>query len=703
MVMKTREFRMNVTDFNPDDPEHGKVLPGLSVLAGEKCETGSGRGLYDIFEETTKRFPEKMALATGEREISYRQLHSMAEIYATLFLREGIKEGDRAALTGIRNEKTIAAIYALVKLGAVYVPLDMEYPEQRIGYLIQSSGAEILIITGMPQDMPEEKMSALKKDIPGIRTIDVANIDPADPMLCADAVRTDFPGIRSDNPGIHIIFTSGTAGNPKGMLIKNNEIVNLCRWYADELKLSDTNRLYFLYSFGFDSSVKNIFASFFEGSELILGPEKLFDIDGILNIAEKYRPTHLNCVPKLINPVLNLNRTAGGSLLDELEMIVSGGEALTANAFKGCDPDSTFTVLNCYGPSECTSVNTCRPYTVRDILDGKSITIGRPIYNKFFFITDEKGEILPRGGKGEILIGGTGVIDGYINVNRPDNFMDGRYIGKIYRTGDLGYVNEDGDIEFCGRNDTQVEINGHRVELLEIRRTAEKIKGVEWFEPRLMKDKNGRENLAGFISLSEGVETENVREELKKWLPDYMVPGWLVKVESVPLTVNGKTDFDKLEKIYKDFAEDGSEATKKERKSDTKISDKKVFDIKASDKVPAGTSVEGSNVEAHVISIWKSILGRESIDRNDRFFEIGGNSLQIFEMKVKIKESMKVDLGVIDLMNAGSVCNIMDLIKRSEGSGCEQKKNTETKERVNSALNARLERMRRRRAGSDAV
>ena len=637
---------MNIKDLELSD-----ITADMAVICGEKKNDADTRHLCDVFFETADRYPDRPALAAGS-EYTYRELRQKVMSCAAYLYGKGVRAGDRVAITGSRNAETIAGIYAILCLRAAYVPIDMEYPPERVKYICEQSGAKFIVVTG-------DTGSGFGE---GTEVIDISGGNYENSFADFDEKIID----RSEpDPVIYIIFTSGTTGAPKGTAIRNNGIMNLCHWYADTLGLIENSRLMFLYSFGFDSSIKNIFSAYLTGAELILGPEQLYDAGKISDICRQYRPTHLNSVPKLLELILDYDKKNGNAIVNGLEMIIPGGEALTKHMFEGLPADIRMKVLNTYGPTECTSVNTFMEYSVPEILAAPTIAIGRPVYNKIIAVTDENGEILRKGEKGELLITGTGVSDGYIN-RETDSFIYGGKYGIIYRTGDICYISEKDIIEFCGRNDSQVKINGHRIELMEIKNCAEKLETVKWFEPKIVDIGGGNQCFAGYVKMEEGGDASSLKQELSKWLPDYMIPGDIIEIDEIPLTVNGKTDFAKLRDVL-------------------------------IGRINTAVSTEGlSDNEKKLRDIWRSIVGRSDFRRSDRFFDVGGNSIKLFEMKMKISEGFGKDIDIAQLLEAASLENILALIEKNDTA---EKKDEQKEQRmnVNARLNERLARMKKRR------
>ena len=242
-----------------------------------------GENIYDLFVRMAEKFPDNTAVIAEGTEYSYSRMKKLIDDTASYLYNCGIRAGDRAALTGSRRVYTIAAIYALLKIGAAYVPLEDNYPQKRVEYILSDCGADKLIITD-----PHFKFISS----------DIVTVD-----LCGEKhgtfSDTEIMKNAGDNPCCYIIYTSGTTGKPKGTSIRSDDLLNLVYWYIDELSLDSSSRVLLLNAFGFDASVKNIFAPLLTGGTLILGSSNLYNIGSILDIMRTWRPTAVNCVPGL--------------------------------------------------------------------------------------------------------------------------------------------------------------------------------------------------------------------------------------------------------------------------------------------------------------------------------------------------------------------------------------------------------------------
>ena len=630
---------MNIRELTP-----GQETGNLSVLYGKIKKITKGKNLYDIFSETAEKYPERYALAAEGKEYTYSEFKVLTDRCAAYLYEKGVRSNQKIAVTGYRNVYTMAVIYAVLKLKATYVPIDTEYSVDRIGWILETSGSEMFVLTGQA--------------VPGIDgKVPVLNVTGEEfaKYIPDKEIQTD----NVSDPGTYIIYTSGTTGKPKGSLIRNDDVLNLCEWYNDEFNITEQSRVMFLYSFGFDSSVKNIFSPFFVGAEVILGSEKLYDMDSVMNIIRKYRPSHLNTVPKLIDLVIKFDKEYGYRNIGEFSYLLSGGEALTGNIFSELDGMESPMIGNLYGPTECTSVNTFMKYTISEILNTETVSIGRPAYNKIICITDKNGEILEKGQKGEILIAGLGVSDGYINLPESESFITGA-VGRIYRTGDIGYIGDGDCIEFCGRNDSQVKIDGHRIELREIKCTAEAVPGVEWFEAKIISSPDGRNELVGFIRMNRETELEKVRSKMLEWLPVYMIPSCFVPVDNIPLTVHGKTDYDSLTKAY--------------------------HALKTGHKIIGNTKLSSDKNTALMVRLWSEVLGTEEFGLQDDFFQAGGSSMKLIDLKMKLRAETGKEIGVIDLLDASTVSRMADLLSKEKAEPEPSKKDNAAQERIRARL-----------------
>lgn len=393
-----------------------KRIPEYCV--GKKAFYHKGEYIYDLFAEMASKYPENTAVIAEGTEYSYAEIKKLIDNTSAYLYKCGIRAGDRVAVTGIRNIYTVVSIYALIKLGAAYVPLEDNYPKKRVEYILDDCGANKLILTNTDFEfVPDD-----------IETIDLSK------KVSDERSYAEIPADKMVDPCCYIIYTSGTTGQPKGTAIRSDDLLNLVYWYIDELSLNDQCRVLLLNAFGFDASVKNIFAPLLVGGTLILGSRDLYNIDSILGIMRTYRPTVVNCVPGLFSALTEADREKNYNAVSSLEYAVVGGERLNNSwaiqLYKDIS-ESKLKVLNVYGPTECTSVSSSMKYTLRELAECENVLSGRPIYNKRIYILDDKGNVLPKGEKGEIVISGVGIADNYICHNPPIKFV--QTLQKLYK------------------------------------------------------------------------------------------------------------------------------------------------------------------------------------------------------------------------------------------------------------------------------
>lgn len=625
---------------------------------GEIKPYQKGENIFELFRKVAERVPNQIAVIAEDTEYTYAQVFEMAENAAAYFHSKGVQAGDRIALTGYRTVYTIAAIYGLIKLGAAYIPLENDYPTKRVTYILQDSGTDKLIVTS--QDFEQEFDGV--KEIPFYK-----GIDSSCPPL-PDSIQT------IENPCCYIIYTSGTTGAPKGTPICSNDLLNLTFWYADEVELHTNSCVLLLNAFGFDASVKNIFATLLTGCTLLLGSQNLFDIARILKIMQAFQPTVVNCVPRLFHAILEADREHGYHAISSLQYAVLGGERLDKSMIDVLyqdKPNSKLKVLNVYGPTECTSVSTSMKYSLRELSECETVRIGRPIFNKRVYIMDSNENLLPVGEMGELVISGVGIAQHYLHKKANEVFLPDPYYPEdlMYRSGDLGYYDETGNIVFCGRKDKQIKINGHRIELEEIIQTGLKCSGSVWFDVVLCAG----ERLVGFVKGTED-RSDEIRTAMKEWCMDYMVPAEVISIPEIPLTAHGKTDYEALKEI--------AETHRKSKK----------------------TTVTGGT-QAILMEIWEQLLGQNHFGTDEKFFDVGGNSLQLFKMKMLIQEKTGKDVEIVQLLQAATIEAMANLIDHSSSQ------NKEDKERIRGAvrpdtgvarnkLKERMELLKKRHSGT---
>lgn len=496
-----------------------KVLADLEFLSSEEkqqllfgfnktvVEYKTDKTIIDLFEEQVAKTPNNIAISFEEKSLTYQELNQKANQLAS-FLRENytVKSDDLIGIVLDRSTNLITSILGVLKSGAAYVPIDRNYPQERIDFIIADSNCKFTI------------------DDNFFNLFNVVTYS-----------KEDLDRVNSTNDLAYVIYTSGTTGEPKGVMVEHRNLVNLCYWHASSFEVDANSRGTLFSGVGFDASVWEIFPYLINGSSLypIKNDEIRLNINEFSNFIKNNKISHCYLPSAICNEVAN-------SEIDFNNVkFLTGGEALKI------DTPSNIEIYNNYGPTENTIVSTFYKIKPNEI---GNISIGRPISNTQIYILDEEFNIVPIGVSGKLYISGAGLTRGYLNKPEltAEKFLDNPFENgtKMYDTGDLGRWLPDGNIEFLGRKDFQVKIRGYRVELGEIETVVSQYSDNIKQVVADVKKVSGENVLACYYTVASETEIDKIhlRKFLQTKLPEYMVPSFFVELEAIPLTPNGKID-----------------------------------------------------------------------------------------------------------------------------------------------------------------
>lgn len=507
------------------------------VIVGENPRDPGepGERLNEVFEKVAARYARSPAVVCEGRTWTYAEIDSRANKFARLLIDRGIKPGSRVGLLLNRSADTYVAMLAVMKARAAYVPLAAAFPEQRIASIAEDAGLALIISIASYRD----KVSGVP--VPHLLIEDeearLAAMSPA-PLRVAGAA---IPAADA----CYILYTSGTSGKPKGVLIEHRSICNFVRVAAQSYGYRQGDRVYQGMTIAFDFSVEEIWVPFFAGATLVPAPgEQALIGEELADFLRDNAVTCLACSPTLLSSI--------ESDVPGLRLMLVGGEACSHNLVVRWSRPG-LTMLNTYGPTEATVTA-----TMGDLRPDKPVTIGRPLPSYSIAILDtEKPALAAPGELGEIGIAGVGLAVGY--VNRPDlteqkfipDFLDlpNNPSRRIYRTGDLGRLNAGGEIEYHGRVDTQVKIRGNRIELSEIEAVLLEQTSIGQAVVTTWQPDPERMELVAYYTLrgdAPPLSRAEIARELRKRLPDFMVPSHLEELPVLPMTVSDKVDLRQL-------------------------------------------------------------------------------------------------------------------------------------------------------------
>ena len=534
--------------------------------------------LHQLFEETTRTYPNQVALSWLGQVCTYRELNEQADRLAAYLQQRGVQAGDFVGLYLAKSVELYAGMLAVLKAGAAYVPLDLSFPPDRVTFILGDCGARALL-TNRP--LPEGFEAW-----PGL-VLDLGAPVPAALVPLA-------PAAAGPDSIAYVIYTSGTTGLPKGVLIPHRSICHLVRAEQQLFQPTPQDRVVQGFSVAFDASLEELWLAWGAGGTLVPVPEETMKApDALPSFLVDNQVTVFSTVPTLLSLL--------PASIPTLRLLILGGEVcppelLTKWASRQCR------VVNTYGPTEATVVA-----TAADFVPGQRLTIGRPLAGYETLLLDQLGQLVPLGGAGELCIGGPALAAGYLNrpelsaakFNTVAELPNG-FAGRLYRTGDLARFEADGNIDFLGRIDTQVKIRGFRVELAEIESLLLQWPGIRNAAVALKEGTDGVKKLIAYLILDPNhlLDERAVRTYLRERLAPYMLPAALVPLTAFPLLTSGKVD-------------------------------RKALPYPVSGDQPPARELllPRTPIEATIYAAWQKRFDTTDLSITDDFFDIGGNSL----------------------------------------------------------------------------
>lgn len=485
--------------------------------------------VHTLIEHQVMKTPEAIALVHNEKYITYKEMNGRANQIARYIKDNNLVRKDNGII-GIMFEPSIEMviiILAIWKSGYAYVPLDPEYPVERVKMILDDCNTNILIKS-------EKIKKQLDSDLKVYEYIDVSD----------SALKYEKNDLNLEvrlNDLCYVLFTSGSTGRPKGVMIEHKQSVNTIVWYGEMCKLDTNTNCILSYNYTSDPSVEDMFSTLIFGARLYIPQKEIFiDKKKFGDFINKNKINVFNFVPRVVQTML-----CGTPKFESLEYVLSGGDVLT-DYVKDELIELGYIVINDYGPTEvsvdCLSLR----------CDKKKVTLGYPINNMKVYVLDKNKQLKPIGAIGELYVSGIGVSRGYINredLTKKAFFEDPFCKGnRMYKTGDVAMWNSDGQIEFLGRKDNQVKINGYRIELHEIEQVLLRCDGIKEAVVVAYEEGEIKYLCAFYITDRADLSDENLKEYLKMKLPAYMTPRYYVRIDNIPLTPIGKTDYKKLKK-----------------------------------------------------------------------------------------------------------------------------------------------------------
>lgn len=586
-------------------PEEEKdfLIHGLNQT---EVEYDTSKTFLDIFKEQVILNGDKVAVKCGENEWTYSELNKKADQIAYYLSDRGIGKENKVVLLMERSEWMMASILAVWKVGAAYIPVDINYPEARLTEIITDSGAELLLCLNN-NDL--QNITSLVNE--SNRILIIEKLDLA-------AAFGSFMNEPSPDDLSYIIYTSGSTGKPKGVQIEHKGMLNHLYLKVNSLEMNEQSLLVQNSPHTFDISVWQFFAAVMVGGTTIVFPNELvLNPEGVIKNLIENNITIFETVPSYLSVLLETLENENIPLQDLKYLLVTGEAVKPSLINRWFNVYEDIKVVNAYGPTEASDDIT--QYEMTSFVKGTIVPIGKTVQNMAIYLVDDDMNLVPFGEKGEITVAGIGVGRGYLNNEEKtkESFLANPFNSKhpkLYKTSDIGQYNNEGTLLYYGRKDSQVKIRGHRIELGEIEHKLTTINGIK--DAVLTTFENHETNqLVAFVILdSEFVfNDDSVKLGLGELLPEYMIPSFIIPLEKLPLSANGKVDKSKLplENILRKHAA----------------------------KVKPENSVEVTLVE-----IFEEVLKIGEVGIEDNFFSLGGHSVAAIQVVSRIKKYLQVDI-----------------------------------------------------------
>ncbi len=572
--------------------------------------------LHGLIAEQAQATPDAVAVAFGSTALTYRHLNEKANQFARYLLANGVQPGDKVGLLVDRSADLLIALLAILKCGAAYIPLDPAYPADRLNFMLNDSGAAVLITSAESGTVFQPVTN---------------KISLADGIRSSVDYPVDEPVISTDSTQLaYVLYTSGSTGKPKGVKIAHYNLVNFLCSMQREPGISAGDRLLAITTISFDIAGLELFLPLITGATVVVADaDTARNGEALLELLKREKITVMQATPSTWRMMLETGWVGKLPL-----KVLCGGEALSKE-LAGALLTKCDSLWNMYGPTETTIWSSVSRITAENAV----ITIGRPIANTQLFVLDEALNPVETGGIGELFIAGDGVGQGYLN--RPEitaeRFIDNPFAAgpsaKLYRTGDLGKLLDTGELQCLGRIDQQVKVRGYRIEPGEIESILKTFEDVKEAVVVAREERPGDQRLVAFVVPTTTLVNGQFRSRTSAWkdglhqqLPAYMVPAEFVGVTAIPVTPNGKTDRNAL------------------------------LHLKTGNPVPpVGRMRPRTDVEKMVADIWAEYLTLDQVSITDDFFELGGHSLIAVQVMNRLEKETGKRLPLATLFEHSTV------------------------------------------------
>lgn len=590
--------------------------------------------LSDLLDESFKKYGSRVAVQTLSTKLTYNELFSRAMNIAQHLIEQGIKPNELVGIVMVKGWEQIAAVIGTVYAGAAYLPLAADLPDERLIKCLEHAKVKVVLTQSWISESLAVPEGTLKLNVDTLHT--------------QDSYIGALPGVVEGDNLIYVIYTSGSTGFPKGVMVGQKGLLNSVLCTNEEYGIRETDSVLALTNLHHDMAAYDIFGMLISGGKIVIpDPDKAKDPEHWADLIIKYGVTVWNSVPAMMEMILQHFEGNMEIKLPTLRLAFMGGDwiGLTIHSrLKKIAP--SVDLISVGGPTETTLWNIW--YKVKEINSNwKSVPYGKPIANTKYHLLNDNLEYVPIGVIGTMYCEGIGVAQGYLNddENTKKSFIIHPKLGtRLYRTGDLGRYMPDGNIEFMGREDFQVKINGQRIELGEIEHVLSQYPGIRNVIATVIP--NALNSIAVYYQHDTVIDEHELRCFANSKLPRHMIPKYYIRLDSIPLTSNGKVDRKNLP-----------------------------LPVALTKKTDIATGTE-SDIEAKLKSIFSEALNVEYIEDDDNFFSLGGNSLIAIQTIRKIRETLSPNFSISEFFSDSSIKAIANAIvsRKTENLKIEQVK-----------------------------
>ena len=593
-------FEIPISKIEIVTPEEKDII--LNQFNNTKTIYPRDKSLVELWNEQVKLTPKNTAIVFEDKKLSYKELDEKSNQLAHFLQENGASSGEIIPILMDKSLEMIIAILGILKIGAAFLPVDVQYPKDRIEYMLHDSNAKILVTVPEFIHKSTSNIKALSVELDNI-TYKTHSTTPINGILYSpDALA-------------YVMYTSGSTGKPKGVMITNRNIVRLAK-NNNFIKFEKYERILQTGSIVFDACTFEIWCSLLNGFELyIIKKEELLDA----SLLKKYLFENKITTLWITAPLFNQLSEDNPEMFKTVNKLLTGGDVLSPkhiNAVRKVNPN--LTIINGYGPTENTTFSCC--FTI-DKTYTETIPIGKPISNSTAYIVSTDGNLMPIGVPGELWVGGDGVGKGYLNNSKltKEKFISNPFgDGIVYKTGDLVKWRPDGTIDFIGRIDNQVKIRGFRVELGEINLQISKFNGIK-DSFTVVNNINGEKFICNYFVSDTQIDISSLKSYLKSRLPIYMIPTYFMQLDKLPINANGKVEKKLLPVNF----------SKVEKQNSLLVAPK-------------------NETEEILLAIFKKVLNYNEIGTTDNFFEFGGDSLTAMKVQVEcLSNNLPISYGDI--------------------------------------------------------